>query len=273
MPAVPFVDYWSGLFSLNETYLASIHERADSCGYTEYFDTYLTFPPPGPAPDTLNSSKPGCDLWDEIYYAVSSVNPCFDIYQVATTCPLLWDVLGFPGSFDYLPEGASIYFNRSDVQAAINAPQGLWEECSSDDVFINGTDNSLPPVFSVLPSVIERLNKTVIANGILDYIIMSNGTLFAIQNMTWGGAQGFQSRPSGEFFVVRNDFLLNVYCFGYSRRVAMRLVASTSKTYSFTHEMFLKRELLTRNSLIMQKLASAPWLVVEFLARRTLSAA
>ena len=114
---------------------------------------------------------------------------------------MLWDVLGFPGSFDYLPEGASIYFNRSDVQAAINAPQQIWEECSSTNVFVNGTDNSLPPAFSVLPGVIERLNRTVIANGILDYIIMSNGTLFAIQNMTWGGAQGFQSRPTGEFFV------------------------------------------------------------------------
>ena len=198
---MPFVDHFAPLFSLNASYLASIHERANTCGYTEIFDTYLTFPPPGPAPNTLNSSIPGCDLWDEIYYAVSLINPCFDIYQIATTCPLLWDVLGFPGSFDYLPEGASIYFNRSDVQAAINAPQQIWEECTSTDVFIDGKDNSPPPVFSVLPGVIERLNKTVIANGILDYIIMSNGTLFAIQNMTWGGAQGFQSRPEEEFFV------------------------------------------------------------------------
>ena len=46
-------------------------------------------------------------------------------------------------------------------------------------------------------------------------------------------------------WMVSNDFLLHVYCFGYSRRVAMRLVASMSKTYPFTLETFLKRELLT----------------------------
>ena len=47
---------------------------------------------------------------------------------------------------------------------------------------------------------------------------------------------------------VRNDFLPNIYCFGYSRRVAMRLAASMSKTYPFTHEMYLKREWLTWKS-------------------------
>jgi len=35
----------------------------------------------------------------------------------------------------------------------------------------------------------------------LDYILIANGTLLMIQNMTWHGAQGFQTRPSDEFFV------------------------------------------------------------------------
>ena len=48
--------------------------------------------------------------------------------------------------------------------------------------------------------------------------------------------------------MVGNDFLLNFYCFGYSRRVAMRLAASMSKTYPFTHEMFLRGESLTWKS-------------------------
>lgn len=65
----------------------------------------------------------GCEIWNDIYLAASLVNPCFDMYQVATTCPLLWDVLGFPGSFGYLPEGAQLYFNRTDVKRAINAPE------------------------------------------------------------------------------------------------------------------------------------------------------
>ena len=35
----------------------------------------------------------------------------------------------------------------------------------------------------------------------LDYILIANGTLLMIQNMTWNGAQGFQTKPSDEFFV------------------------------------------------------------------------
>ncbi|KAK1081760.1 hypothetical protein LTR33_004426, partial [Friedmanniomyces endolithicus] len=30
IPAVPFVDYWSGLFSLNDSFMADIHKRADA---------------------------------------------------------------------------------------------------------------------------------------------------------------------------------------------------------------------------------------------------
>ena len=49
-----------------------------------------------------------------------------------------------------------------------------------------------------------------------------------------------------QHWAVSNDFLLCIYCFGYSRRVAMRLVASMSKTYPLILETFLKRELLMR---------------------------
>lgn len=108
MTAVPFVGYCAPLFSLKESYPTGIHERADLCGYTRIFNTYLTFPSPRPAQDTVNYPAPGCN------YGMTLLRRLIDQsllrhYQIATTCPLLWDVLGFPGSFDYLPEGASIY--------------------------------------------------------------------------------------------------------------------------------------------------------------------
>ncbi|SLM33597.1 carboxypeptidase d [Lasallia pustulata] len=203
IPAVAFVEYWDNLFSLNATFMANLTSQADACGYTAFLNDYLVFPPNGtlPTPPNVDGDVPGCDLWDAIYYAASEINPCFDVYQIATTCPLLWDVLGFPGSFDYLPAGASVYFNRSDVQKAINAPPTNWMECTNTDVFVNGTDNSPPSGLSVLPGVIEKTNKTIIAHGMLDYVLIMNGTLLMIQNMTWNGAQGFQSAPSDPFFV------------------------------------------------------------------------
>lgn len=86
---------------------------------------------------------------------------------MATTCPELWDVLGFPGSFDYVPAGASVYFNRTDVQKAINAPVGEWMECQENfPVLVNGTDLSPPSGVSVLPSVIERSKRTIIGHGV-----------------------------------------------------------------------------------------------------------
>jgi len=80
VPAVAFVDYWSGLFALNASFTADIHRRADSCGYTDFLNKHLVFPPAGPLPSPPNSSAPGCDLWTDIYYAASRINPCFDIY-------------------------------------------------------------------------------------------------------------------------------------------------------------------------------------------------
>ena len=200
IPAVAFTEANRNLFPFNSTFAADIDSRAAKCGYTDFLDTYLTFPPPGPLPNPPAADAEGCDLWTDIYYAASAINPCFDIYQIATTCPLLWDVLGFPGSFDYLA-GGEIYFNRTDVQRAINAPIGAWEECSSDRVFVDGKDNSPPSGLSVLPGVIEHLNRTIIAHGSLDYVLIADGTLLMIQNMTWHGKQGFQEKPSSDFFV------------------------------------------------------------------------
>lgn len=202
IPAVPFVDRWSGLFNFNNSYMASIHERAEKCGYNDYLETYLQFPPPGklPAPN-MTAKDEGCGIWSEIIDAVMLTNPCFDVYQVATTCPLLWDQLGFPGSFEYLPEGQQIYFNRSDVQAAINAPIQPWDECQS----ALDTDTSVDSSWVVLPRAIDALDRTVIVHGDLDFILLYNGTLLTIQNMTFGGAQGFQKAPSDAFYVPYHE--------------------------------------------------------------------
>jgi carboxypeptidase D len=200
IPAVAFVDRWEGLFNFNKTFTADIHARAEQCGYTQYMEKYLTFPPVGkfPTPPS-NASTPGCSLWQDIFDAVMLTNPCFDVYAVATTCPLLWDVLGFPGSFDYLPPGEdTVYFNRTAVQKAINAPIQPWTECSNG---VLDTDTSPQSSWEVIPRIIDKLDRTIIVHGELDYILLYNGTLMAIQNMTWGGAQGFQTAPVDEFYV------------------------------------------------------------------------
>jgi carboxypeptidase D len=213
IPVVQFIEYWAGLFPFNDTFRADIKRREKQCGYADFMAEYLVYPPKGPLPNRLpgtyknGTTRDECwNIYWDIFDAIMLINPCFDIYQVATTCPLLWDVLGYPGSLPYVPEGANIYFDRADVKKAIHAPLSTtWEECSSRSVFVNDTDTSLPSALSVLPRVIDATQNVIIGHSALDMILLANGTLLAIQNMTWGGKRGFQRRPDQPFYVPHNN--------------------------------------------------------------------
>jgi len=73
-----------------------------------------------------------------------------------------------------------LYYDRADVKAAIHAPNVSWNECAPFPVFPEG-DDSLPTAFSVLPSVIERSNRTVIIHGRADFVLIAEGTRIVIQ--------------------------------------------------------------------------------------------
>jgi len=103
MTVVPFVDYWKGLHPFNDSFVNDIRKRHQTCGYADHINKYLTYPPPGPQP-VLPASQDECRyLWDDVVSAATLVNPCYDFYQVATTCPLLWDVLGCGAERTSLP--------------------------------------------------------------------------------------------------------------------------------------------------------------------------
>jgi carboxypeptidase D len=100
--------------------------------------------------------------------------------------------------------GNSPYFNRADVKKALHAPSSSqWVECSNGAVFTGGSrgpeqegDLSIDPIQHVLPQVIEATNRVLVANGDYDMIIITNGTLLSIQNMTFNGGLGFQTAPT-----------------------------------------------------------------------------
>lgn len=102
VPGLAFAQYYPGLFPFNDTFMAFMQNKSDACGYTAFQEKFLQFPPPGPMPvptelpgqTARGSTSRDCDVADDVFDAISLINPCFDIYQVATTCPLLWDVLG-----------------------------------------------------------------------------------------------------------------------------------------------------------------------------------
>jgi carboxypeptidase D len=72
------------------------------------------------------------------------------------------------------------------VKRAIHAPLNVtWNECSGPGYVFgaapDGKDTSLPSALSVLPRVIEKSKRTVVANGLADFVILSGGTRIAIQ--------------------------------------------------------------------------------------------
>ncbi|KAI2814181.1 hypothetical protein CBS63078_7389 [Aspergillus niger] len=204
LPAYPFVKQHASLFNFNQSYMNELETTYEECGYKAYFDEYFAFPPSGiQPPKYMNYSE--CDIYNMIYYEAYNPNPCFNPYRVIDECPLLWDVLGWPTDLAYEP-APTTYFNRIDVKKALHAPMDVeWELCSYDLVFAGGDadpgpeqqgDDSPNPTEGVLPRVIEATNRVLIANGDWDYLIITNGTLLAIQNMTWNGQLGFQSAPA-----------------------------------------------------------------------------
>ena len=103
-------------------------------------------------------------------------------HYVRLQWPILWDVLGFPGSI--MQAQSPIYFDRPEVKEAIHAPVNVdWSECSNIRVFPRG-DKSLPPSFTVLPNAIEKSERAVIVHGLADFILIAEGTEIVIQNMT-----------------------------------------------------------------------------------------
>lgn len=189
---MPFVQANQQFFNFDSSFMSSIESLHKSCGYEDFTTKYLKFPPPGIQPHMTGPSSQ-CDVFNKINSQATKVNPCFNIYEVNQTCPTPSDQLS----------GNSPYFNRADVKQALHAPSNSqWSECSNNAVFTGGSagpehegDVSLDSIQKVLPQVITATNRVLVANGDYDMIIITNGTLLSIQNMTWGGALGFQSPP------------------------------------------------------------------------------
>ncbi|KAF7331480.1 Carboxypeptidase [Mycena kentingensis (nom. inval.)] len=203
IPAVNFVHKYENVFAFDKTFMTQLDAVAARCNYASYMSQFVTYPPKGPLPLPGRSTEAdaGCDVWDMIFEEALTKNPAFNIYRIFDTFPVLWDVLGFPGSFEDI-QLAPLYFDRADVKAAIHAPANVeWSECSNVRVFPRG-DASLPSAFTVLPNVIEKSTRSVITHGLADFILIAEGTRIVIQNMTWGGMQGFQTPIANDSFIV-----------------------------------------------------------------------
>lgn len=102
------------------------------------------------------------------------------------------------------------YFDRADVKSLLHVPAATnWSTCVSPTkpVFAGaagGIDETLlsgQGSFPVLAEVIERTGNVILGTGARDFQLVAEGTLLTIQNLTWNGATGFQSRPTGGLYL------------------------------------------------------------------------
>lgn len=207
--AVSFIDFYHGIFPFNASFNSKIHNQSRACGYDEFNTKGLTFPPleplpPGPTPARLPHGMwdMSCNILEEIYAAIAELNQCFNPDNIAQPCPVLDDCLSTSQTNHEMP-----YFNRIDVKRALHVPTSrVWHVCSQNPVFVNGTDHSLvldPPVLHQIPKYLESGRPLVIISGCLDFTLTSNGTLMQLNNMTWGGVQGFSEFPSKDLVVSK----------------------------------------------------------------------
>ena len=213
-----FIKENNNVLGFNASYVADLEALDESCGFKDFREQYLAWPPNGTQPpkyfnSTAGSDDSSCDIWGGSYKEAYKVNPCFNVYEVNLQCPLLGDVLGFPTDLIYSYPGVPVYFNRTDVKQAMHAPlDHTWAECQGNPFVGEGGpenegDLSADPIQYVLPRVIEATNRVLVANGDLDYEIITNATMLAIQNMTWNGVLGFQQQPSTPINITLPDLM------------------------------------------------------------------
>ncbi|KAF7535348.1 hypothetical protein G7054_g5477 [Neopestalotiopsis clavispora] len=225
---VQFVDNQNEFLRLNDTFLDQIRYASDACGIDEYRSTHLVYPGNANASTDLPSVETyeydgverACeDITADVLVALTSINPCFDETHISNYCPKLASALGYPSyavptleddeyeQDDVISKRAydfkQPYLNREDVKLALHAPLAkFWVLCNQKGVSVNGTTiGATQPVKGRLGDLIERSQRTVIVHGALDMQVTVNGTLMALQSMEWGGATGFSTPPSEDFFV------------------------------------------------------------------------
>ena len=73
----PFVEQNNNVLGFNDSFMAHLEKSHESCGYADFLDQYLVFPPNGTQPPKYfnSTSDADCDLWGEVYNSAYAPNP------------------------------------------------------------------------------------------------------------------------------------------------------------------------------------------------------
>ncbi|CEJ90272.1 hypothetical protein VHEMI06066 [[Torrubiella] hemipterigena] len=187
-PMVPFFNTWSRLLGTDDDTMKIINDLYNKGPQPAYTEKYFRFPPPQvPFPEP--------PLYREYFSYTSqslhNANPCFTGENIADRCPYLESHLGNHDELDIYNPANKNWYLRPDVSAALHYKPSYEFGCNFHLTQIY-TD---PAGDGTLGRVIDKTHNVIIGAGALAYNRFANGTLFQLQNVTWGGEQGFHNYP------------------------------------------------------------------------------
>ncbi|CAO1600968.1 hypothetical protein XANCAGTX0491_004638 [Xanthoria calcicola] len=147
----------------------------------------------------------GCATYTTAFAYLPTLNPCFDPYNILTTCHHPRD-----------DSGPTSWLNQPAVRKAIHAPAKQIESCNRTVFDTLSQEEVEPAAYRVLPEILARGVKVHLYSGDLDALLNHWGTELVVQNMTWNGKQGLHYPPN-------HEFILNGTCvgnWGYERNLS-----------------------------------------------------
>lgn len=180
----PFAKKYQKQLNFTNEELATLKNETDTCHLTDFISKYLTYPPKGRLPNPSSD----CSAFDYYTQTYSQYDPNYNIYNV-----------NMPNITKY-EESFKEFYNRTDVQTYIHAPHQSFKlfnsifQPSNHSVFGDQSDPSdRTPSFehSQFAMMIEKSERFIVMSGELDGLIFAQGVQLVLQNLTWGGAQGF----------------------------------------------------------------------------------
>lgn len=139
----------------------------------------------------------GCDVWENMIQYATEQTPfwetySFDVYRIS-------DALNPP-----VPSNTTLYLNDPKVRAALHAPDHRWQQSRPYPFSGSYVDPSAAP--DTFLSELSKNVSMVFFSGNDDALVAHRGTELTIQNMTFGGIQGFTARPSTPFSDTDGNF-------------------------------------------------------------------
>ncbi|EJU03580.1 alpha/beta-hydrolase [Dacryopinax primogenitus] len=190
-PTPAFARLHQATLNLTTAQILELEQRRASCGYDALL-AQIRYPPAGKLtlPNNVDYTPYECDLTDLFKQWCREANLCFKEEKVGQGC---------------LKENPlDTYFSRSDVQSLLHLPPSSWSECTSHSVYKSGKDESAVYSETLLPELVDRLPGGVtLWHGVLDALLLAEGDRLTIQNLTWGGEQGFQEEPHTPLYLGR----------------------------------------------------------------------